>query len=500
MPQANGIEEERKAGRFSINEVAGEGYPEISPVPPGSAPESEGAGEEISALMQEDFAERPVSRLEETLERLERNSIEVKLHLASIEERLGRLEAESQGAPPASILDLPQAFPEPEAGVRELKPQPDYEPETVGESFGEAPLLPGKDRRWTTLVGPAIEPADGVTKDWSPERPWREAEQMEQRLAPERTAPEPLAPEPAYASRPERTPDTTSLDATAMDTAELPASGLLASAEPRESRRPHRIGRILLILLLVFLGLIPLVLLWLNHGEIPSHLGISRVGAESRVPSAGAAAPADTGEPVRAPGAGIMGIAAPLAKPSAGSAGDPGLAPSSPSPAPGIASVPRAVSAAAPTQKAASKRIHKPEAFPPAPVERPYSDEARNAAPVLRVRPESDARTDAAVGSTRPFGRISVAPAVMERQRISGAPPVYPGGLADLFHAEGDVVVALDISPMGKVREAHVISGHKVLRGAALNAVRRWRYDPYLVDGQPVEVATTVTIPFRRRP
>ena len=41
--------------------------------------------------------------------------------------------------------------------------------------------------------------------------------------------------------------------------------------------------------------------------------------------------------------------------------------------------------------------------------------------------------------------------------------------------------------------------GHRLLRGAASNAVRQWRYQPYLLNGQPEDVATIVTVNFRRR-
>jgi hypothetical protein len=52
------------------------------------------------------------------------------------------------------------------------------------------------------------------------------------------------------------------------------------------------------------------------------------------------------------------------------------------------------------------------------------------------------------------------------------------------------------ISKDGTVEQLHVIKGHRLLRGAAKNAVRNWRYRPYTVDGVPVEVATTVSVDF----
>jgi outer membrane biosynthesis protein TonB len=49
------------------------------------------------------------------------------------------------------------------------------------------------------------------------------------------------------------------------------------------------------------------------------------------------------------------------------------------------------------------------------------------------------------------------------------------------------------------VQQLHVIKGHRLLRGAAKNAVRNWRYRPYKVDGVPVDVATTVSVDFSLR-
>jgi outer membrane biosynthesis protein TonB len=46
------------------------------------------------------------------------------------------------------------------------------------------------------------------------------------------------------------------------------------------------------------------------------------------------------------------------------------------------------------------------------------------------------------------------------------------------------------------VEHLHVIKGHRLLRGAAKNAVKTWRYRPYKIGGVPVEVATIVSVDF----
>jgi protein TonB len=73
--------------------------------------------------------------------------------------------------------------------------------------------------------------------------------------------------------------------------------------------------------------------------------------------------------------------------------------------------------------------------------------------------------------------------------------PVYPRiGLA--AHAEGTVVLAATISKTGTIENLRVVSGPALLQRAALDAVSTWRYRPYLLNGQPVEVETTVDVIF----
>jgi protein TonB len=52
------------------------------------------------------------------------------------------------------------------------------------------------------------------------------------------------------------------------------------------------------------------------------------------------------------------------------------------------------------------------------------------------------------------------------------------------------------VSKTGSVETVRVIKGPEGLRNAAVNAVRNWRYSPYVVDGRPMDIATTVYINF----
>lgn len=89
----------------------------------------------------------------------------------------------------------------------------------------------------------------------------------------------------------------------------------------------------------------------------------------------------------------------------------------------------------------------------------------------------------------------SVAARVMAANVISAPPPSYPF-LARLAHVEGRVTVQAVISRDGLVSATRVLDGHHLLRGAAIEAVRRRRYRPYRIGGRPANVATIVTVDF----
>lgn len=74
--------------------------------------------------------------------------------------------------------------------------------------------------------------------------------------------------------------------------------------------------------------------------------------------------------------------------------------------------------------------------------------------------------------------------------------PDYPS-IARLTRAEGTIVIEAIISRTGAIESAHVVSGPPIFQQAALNAIRQARYRPYLLNGQPTEVQTTITIHFR---
>ncbi len=82
-----------------------------------------------------------------------------------------------------------------------------------------------------------------------------------------------------------------------------------------------------------------------------------------------------------------------------------------------------------------------------------------------------------------------------EGDLIRKVQPVYPP-LARSARIQGAVILAATISKDGSIENLRVISGHPVLVTAALDAVRQWRYRPYVLNGEPVEVETQITVNF----
>jgi len=85
---------------------------------------------------------------------------------------------------------------------------------------------------------------------------------------------------------------------------------------------------------------------------------------------------------------------------------------------------------------------------------------------------------------------------IMQKKKVGGDPPVYSDNARNR-RATGAVVMAALIGRDGKVRDLSVVSaGDESLVKSALDAARTWKYSPYLVNGKPVEVFTTITIHF----
>jgi protein TonB len=83
----------------------------------------------------------------------------------------------------------------------------------------------------------------------------------------------------------------------------------------------------------------------------------------------------------------------------------------------------------------------------------------------------------------------------MAGQRLTRVDPTYPDD-ARANGIEGAVVLHVIVGRDGLVESADPLSGPPGLREAAADAVRQWTYKPFLLNGDPVEVDTTVTVNF----
>ena len=82
---------------------------------------------------------------------------------------------------------------------------------------------------------------------------------------------------------------------------------------------------------------------------------------------------------------------------------------------------------------------------------------------------------------------------------ISFVNPIYPVILRQA-NVSGDVVIDAVVDANGNVAKMQPVSGQRLLVAAAMDAVRQWKYQPTLLNGQPIPVIVRVTVTFRLRP
>lgn len=99
---------------------------------------------------------------------------------------------------------------------------------------------------------------------------------------------------------------------------------------------------------------------------------------------------------------------------------------------------------------------------------------------------------EAAIGQAQ----LQVPPETMEARVVHKFLPEYPEA-ARLAGVQGSVKLEAQVGPDGNVNQVKFVSGPTELSQAAMDAVRWWRYEPYVVKGQPVTVQTTVAVNFR---
>jgi TonB family protein len=98
--------------------------------------------------------------------------------------------------------------------------------------------------------------------------------------------------------------------------------------------------------------------------------------------------------------------------------------------------------------------------------------------------------------SGKPPSRVLVSQLVSQRLLIKSAPPEYPEA-ARLGRVEGIVVLDTKIDTNGDVENVVAISGSPLLVPSAVEAVKRWKYKPYLLNGQPAKIETQSVVVFQ---
>jgi TonB family protein len=94
------------------------------------------------------------------------------------------------------------------------------------------------------------------------------------------------------------------------------------------------------------------------------------------------------------------------------------------------------------------------------------------------------------------LGKFHVPPEKMAGLCTTMVSPTYAHAADDL-QTESTVVVQVVITKTGRVSPMRVVSGSPLLEAAAMNAVRLWRYKPFIQDEEPVDVTTEVSVKFK---
>jgi protein TonB len=99
------------------------------------------------------------------------------------------------------------------------------------------------------------------------------------------------------------------------------------------------------------------------------------------------------------------------------------------------------------------------------------------------------------VSAATPPSRIRIAGAVQNANLLKQVAPVLPESTIQAG-ISGTVAMQVIIAKDGTVQNIQLLSGHPLLVGPAIEAVRQWLYRPTLLNGEPVEVTTTINVTF----
>lgn len=94
-----------------------------------------------------------------------------------------------------------------------------------------------------------------------------------------------------------------------------------------------------------------------------------------------------------------------------------------------------------------------------------------------------------------PAPKVNISSGVAAGMLVHATVPQYPE-IAKLARVSGTVVLQATISKVGSIENLRAVSGPSMLRQSALDAVKSWRYRPYMLNGEPVETETSINVVF----
>lgn len=125
--------------------------------------------------------------------------------------------------------------------------------------------------------------------------------------------------------------------------------------------------------------------------------------------------------------------------------------------------------------------------------------ESADAPALSAVAPSDAAMPDlgsANNGPTPVLQKLTISQGVSRGLLIKQVQPVYPRTAIEM-HIEGAVELLATVTKNGNISEAKILSGDKQLAHAAVDAVKQWKYKPYLLNGEPVDIQTQITVNFK---
>lgn len=134
---------------------------------------------------------------------------------------------------------------------------------------------------------------------------------------------------------------------------------------------------------------------------------------------------------------------------------------------------------------AKSQKVAEADVAPPI-VTAPSDDKAL--ASIAAMSPASVAKP---VAST-----LKVSQGVSQGLLVKRVQPIYPSQALQM-RLEGTVLLEANIAKDGKISSVKVLKGESTLAKAAVDAVKQWKYNPYLLNGEPVEIQTQINITFK---